>query len=219
MRSLVAPDVPLRVLQATFAAPLPPDEVRCRAHVLRTGRSATQVEARLGPGEDETSAVFLGVFGEHRESAVSRSPSQAPGETAEPIEFRFGPGVMPDFTQFFRARWLRGGTPFSGHPAPEAVIEVGMKDDGDAASEEHVLAIADFPPPVALSMLDRPTQGGTGAWMIELLDGAGPLPLDGWRVDTELVAAGGGYTSQSVMVWGPGGVPVALSRQSMVVFG
>jgi hypothetical protein len=219
MRSLVSADVPLRVLQVTFAAPLPPGEIECHAHVLRTGRSASQVEARLGPRDEETSAVFLGVFGDHRDSAVSRSPAQPPVAADRAIDFRFVPGVMPAFTQFFRARWLRGGTPFSGDPAPEAVIELGMDDDRAAASEEHVLAIADFPPPVALSMLDRPAQGGTSAWMIELLDGVGELPLDGWRVDTELVAAGGGYTTQSVMVWGPGGAPVAISRQSMVVFG
>jgi hypothetical protein len=219
MRSLVSHDVPLRVLQATFAAPLPPGEVHCGAHVLRTGRSASQVEARLGPAHDETTAVLLGVFGEHRESVVNRAPAQVPVDTENPTDFRFVPGVMPEFTQFFRARWLRGGTPFSGHPAPEAVIDLSMEDDAATAGEAHVLAIADFPPPVALSMLDRPAQGGTSAWMIELLDGVGELPLEGWRVDTKLVAGGGGYTSQSVMVWGPGGVPVALSRQSMVVFG
>jgi hypothetical protein len=56
--------------------------------------------------------------------------------------------------------------------------------------------------------------------MLELLrDDVRELPLVGWRVDAELVAARDGYTSQSVMVWGPGGVPVALSRQSMLVFG
>jgi hypothetical protein len=57
-------------------------------------------------------------------------------------------------------------------------------------------------------------------WMLEFItDHFAELPLDGWRVDAELVFAGEGYTSQSAMVWGPGGVPVALSRQSMVVFG
>jgi hypothetical protein len=57
-------------------------------------------------------------------------------------------------------------------------------------------------------------------WMLELLtnrfDG---LALSGWRVDATLVAAQHGYTSQSCMIWGPRGEPMALSRQSMVVFG
>ena len=45
------------------------------------------------------------------------------------------------------------------------------------------------------------------------------VPVQKWRLDAELTAAADGYISQSTMVWGPGGEPVALSRQSMVVFG
>ena len=33
-----------------------------------------------------------------------------------------------------------------------------------------------------------------------------------------MVAADSGYTNQSLELWGPGGVPVALGRQCMVVF-
>jgi acyl-coenzyme A thioesterase PaaI-like protein len=218
MRSVVSPDVPLRTLQATFAAPLPPGDIRASAEVLRTGRSASQVEARLGT-EDGTAAVFAAVFGVDRPSAVHRAPTQLAVEADDPVDLAFVPGLTPNFTQFFTARWVRGGIPFSGHPLPTVVIEVGMTDDASTSREEHVLAIADFSPPVALSMLDGPAQGGTTAWMIEFLAGFGELPLDGWRLDAEMVAGSNGYTSQSVMVWGPGGIPVALSRQSMVVFG
>ena len=45
------------------------------------------------------------------------------------------------------------------------------------------------------------------------------LPLEGWRVDAEMAAAHNGYINQSLVLWGPGGVPVALGRQTMVVFG
>ena len=217
MRSVLGSETPLRTLQATFAAPLPPGPVHAQAEILRIGTSASQVEARLGTG-DATTAVFTAVFGDERESAVRRSPSQPAIEAGPPTEFRFVAGVMPNFTQFFPARWLQGGTPFSGDPMPTAVISVDMVDYADLATEAHVLALADFPPPVALSMLSTPANGGTTAWMIEFLDDFSRLPLQGWRLDTELVAASAGYTSQTVMVWGPGGVPIALSRQSMVVF-
>jgi hypothetical protein len=69
-------------------------------------------------------------------------------------------------------------------------------------------------------MMRKPSPGSSLTWMLEFLsDRFEDLPLDGWRVDAELVAARAGYTSQSTMVWGPGGEAVALSRQSMVVFG
>jgi hypothetical protein len=56
--------------------------------------------------------------------------------------------------------------------------------------------------------------------MLEFLrDRFDDLPLSHWRVDAEMPAARDGYISQSVMIWAPNGVPAALSRQSMVVFG
>jgi len=59
-------------------------------------------------------------------------------------------------------------------------------------------------------------------WLLELLTedvGSLSLPLDGWRIDATMTAAHGGYINQSSMLWGPGEVPVAMGRQTMVVFG
>jgi len=57
-------------------------------------------------------------------------------------------------------------------------------------------------------------------WMLELLtEDVSTLALEGWRVDATMTAAHSGYINQSSTLWGPGGVPVALGRQTMVVFG
>ena len=217
MRSRV-PAVPLRTLQGTFLAPVPGGAVTARARVLRTGKSATHVEARIVEG-DTTLALLVGVFGAPRASSVSVQPRQPPVDGGKPIEFGYLPGVTPEFTQHFKVRWLRGLPPYTGDTQTDHVLEVGMRDDG-AATEGHVLAIADFIPPVALSHLEAPAPGSTLTWMIEMLaDRVDDLGLDRWRIDAQLAAARDGYTSQSVMVWGPGGEPVAMSRQSMVVFG
>src|SRR5687768_4973569 len=61
MRSLV-PEAPLRSLQVTFLAPVPGGPVTARAIVLRSGKSATHVEARIVEG-DKTLALMVGVFG------------------------------------------------------------------------------------------------------------------------------------------------------------
>src|SRR6185437_13717648 len=116
-------------------------------------------------------------------------------------------------------RWLRGDLPFSGGSQRKSVLQLSLRDEG-RPDETHVLAFADFIPPIALSMFDRQTPGSSLTWMIEMLrDRYDDLGMDGWRVDAELLAARDGYTNQSVMLWGPRGEPVALSRQSMVVFG
>ena len=217
MRSLV-PEAPLRSLQATFLAPVPGGDVRSRARVLRSGKSATHVESRIVSGDD-TLALFVGVFGLPRPSAVSLIPQQPLVTSTHSIEMPWVPGITPAFTQHFKARWIVGGPPFSGASHPDNVIELGMRDGG-LATEYHVMAMADFIPPIALSYLKERTAAASVTWMLEMLaEDVSALPLDGWRVDAHMVAAESGYTNQSLVLWGPGGVPVALGRQCMVVFG
>jgi acyl-coenzyme A thioesterase PaaI-like protein len=72
MRSL-APEAPLRSLQVTFLAPCR-RPVRARARILRSGKSATHVEARIVDG-DNTLALMVGVFGLPRSSAVTLRPN------------------------------------------------------------------------------------------------------------------------------------------------
>jgi hypothetical protein len=217
MRTLV-PAAILRTVQATFVAPVGEGVVRASARVMRQGKSATHVEVRLVDG-DVTLCAVIGVFGAGRASKAARLPSQLVVSEESATEVIFVPELFPAFTQHFTARWLRGTFPFSGQPSSEHVIEVGMKDEGPT-TEGHVISIADFIPPVALSHLESPAPGSTLTCMLEFFrDDVQNLPLTGFRVDAELVAARDGYTSQSVMVWGPDRTAVALSRQSMLVFG
>jgi acyl-coenzyme A thioesterase PaaI-like protein len=217
MRSL-APAAPLRSLQVTFLAPVPGGPVRARARTLRSGKSATHVEARIVDA-DNTLALMVGVFGLPRPSAVTLRPQQ-PDVTPEiPVELPWVPGVTPSFTQHFKARWIAGGRPWSGIERPDSVIELAMRDQGNA-TELHVVAMADFIPPIALSYLKTPVAAASLTWMLELLaEDVSSLPLEGWRIDAMMTAAHSGYINQSLMLWGPGGVPVALGRQTMVVFG
>lgn len=219
MRGLVEAEVPLRTLQVTFMAPVLEGEVHAEARVLRRGKNTQHVEARLLQGDD-TLMIAIGVFGSGRPSTVKLDLQQPVVDSSQAQELPFMPGLTPAFMQHFTPRWLRGGLPFSGSDLPETVIEADFKDSAEEASELHAIALADFPPPVALSMLKELSAGSSLTWMLEFLtDDFSSLPLQGWRIDARLLAARDGYTNQSCRVWGPGGVPVALSRQSMVVFG
>lgn len=218
MRELVPADMPLRSLQTTFVAPVPGGIVGIRAQRLREGHSVIQVEASLCDG-GQTLCRLVGVFGSARPSILDLQPVQAPVTSTTARELRYVEGRMPAFTQHFRANWLRGDLPFSGGHRRDSVLQLSLRDQGEP-DETHVLAFADFIPPIALSMFDALTPGSSLTWMIELLrDRYDDLGMDNWRVDADLIAARDGYTNQSVMLWGPRGEPVALSRQSMVVFG
>jgi acyl-coenzyme A thioesterase PaaI-like protein len=217
MRDLVPHAIPLRTLQVTFVAPVAAGKVRAQARVLRTGRSATQVEARIVDAES-TQALMIGVFGAARASQVRHLPRAAELEAGSRTRMPYVEGVVPAFTQHFVAHWLRGGMPYSGSESRASSVALDLLDPGPC-SEAHLLALADFIPPVALSLLSTPAPGSSLTWMLECF-GADPSrhPLEGWRVDSEMVAAQDGYTSQSNRLWAPDGSLAALSRQSMVVF-
>jgi acyl-CoA thioesterase len=218
MRALVPATLPLRVLQITFVAPPGQDESLIHARLLRTGKNAIHAEARTMDG-DQTVSLVAAVFGARRESRVNVVPLQPEVISSNPIDFLYRHGFTPSFTQHFKLRWLVGSLPFSNDTSTRAVIEVGFTDSAPAG-EEHVLAMADSIPPVALSHLQTPVPGSSITWTLEMLrDHVNDLRLSGWRLDVDMTAGRDGYTNQSVIVWGPGGEPVALSRQCMVIFG
>ncbi len=219
MRTLVDGGLPLRSLQVTFLAPVPLGQVEAVAQLLRTGKSATHVAAQLRLN-GEVLALLVGIFGSARPSTVARTPVAHARETHPPLAMPYLPnGPTPSFTQHFNARWIRGQLPFSGDTLSDSVVVLDLRDPGPM-TEGHVIAIADFIPPVALSQLSRPTPGSSMNWMLEFVrhDFATMEPA-GWRIEAELVAAQDGYTSQSTLIFAPDGGLVAISRQSMVVFG
>jgi hypothetical protein len=163
------PDAPLRSLQVTFLAPVPGGLVRRAARILRSGKSATHVEARIVDG-DNTLAMMVGVFGTPRSSAVALRPRQPDVTPDNPMELPWVPGVTPNFTRHFKARWVAGARPWSGIQRPDSVIELAMRDQGNA-TEYHVVAMADFIPPIALSYLKTPVPAASLTWMLEVLIG------------------------------------------------
>ncbi len=219
MRALVPADLPLRALQTTFVGPVE-GAVRVSARVLRTGKNVVHVEARILLGQ-ETSTLIVGIFGRGRPSqaeAEARPPAFTP--LAEPFVFPFVPGFTASFAQHFKMKWLAGDLPFAGvRAAPSAVMDIDFADPG-RTSEAHLVALADVPPPLALSMLTERAMGSSLTWTLEVLsEEVASMPLEGWREYVGFRAGHAGYTHQSVMVCAPGGAPVALSDQTMVVFG
>ncbi|GMV31713.1 MAG: hypothetical protein AMXMBFR59_38380 [Rhodanobacteraceae bacterium] len=218
MRTL-APDLPLRTLQMTFIAPVPAGTVRAVAAQLRSGKNTQHLQARIEDENGELLALVIGVFGSGRASRVQREPAIDRGgdfRTASPLPFL--PGVTPNFMQHFNVTLRDGALPFANRPVQANRFALDLRDEG-ATTEWHLLAIADFVPPVALSWMDSVVPGSSLTWMLELLaDDYATQPLSGWTVDADLVAARDGYTSQSTWIVAPDGRAVALSRQSMVVF-
>ena len=215
MRNLV-PAVSLRTFQMIFVAPVGAEAMRAQARVLRTGKSATHVESRL-EADGVTLALAVGVFGSARESIV-RLDLPAPAPLRVTAKLPYVPGVMPAFMQHFDVGLLDGALPFANARVDHAYYELSLRDQGPV-SEAHLLVLADFMPPVALSWMPGVVPGSSLTWMLEIVDDDyATQPLQGWRADATMQAARDGYTSQTTTIYAPDGRAIALSRQSMVVF-
>lgn len=231
MRELTGVASPLRVMQTTFIAPVGGGEVTVTARTLRAGKSVTHVEARLMQGAD-TLCLVVGVFGAGRESTVA-VPMAAIAPPPGPEGFRdlpFARGIAPNFTQHFVWRWSRGGFPYSGSAEPATAIWLKHRTPtGTSAFEAEYafVALADAVPSPAISMMKGPKASSSLTWTLELLRDTPPQGDDAtfgsghafWRIDSEIHQARDGYVAQTATVFTPDGKPLALSRQSVVVFG
>jgi acyl-CoA thioesterase len=220
MRDLVPADLPLRILQTTFVAPVA-GAVSLHAQVLRVGKGTTHAEARIVAG-GQTTTLVVGVFGRGRPSKAEVAPPPAPAAPGEqePFVFPFVPGLSPSFARHFAMRFLSGPIPFSATRSPPTwVVDVSLEDRA-TTSEGHVVAIADAIPPAAFAMLSAPAPGSSLTWTLEMLvDRFDAFPLAGWKVHADVRAAHNGYTSQLATIFAPDGQAVVMSHQSMVVFG
>ncbi|WP_028008927.1 acyl-CoA thioesterase [Solimonas flava] len=219
MRGLLPGAAPLRTLQATFIAPAPAGELRVAARVLRSGKSATHIEADLYDGE-QLACRTLGIFGLPRESALALAPAipAVPLAADAARELPYIEGVTPAFTQNVGFRWAHGGFPFSGAREPRTQIYVRLKDEAEV-DELQLIALADSIPSPGLSMLKQPAAASSLTWMLELLHPQYERAADGWwLMDAEVSAAHSGYLSQTATLWSPDRRAIAYSRQSVVAF-
>ena len=219
MRALLTEPLPLRTLQTTFIAPLPCGEVRVEARLLRAGKSTVHAEARLFDG-DQPVCLIVAVFGAARPSTIAIAPppvveAKSPAQSAE---LPFIAGITPAFLQMFRMRWADGAFPFCGGSRASTQIWVELRDT-DVIDESAVIALADSIPSPALSLLRRPSPASSLTWTLEFLRAHVDSPAAPWLMDASMTAAGEGYGAQTATLFDQHGQAVALSRQSVVIFG
>ena len=149
MRKAVPADWPLRSLQVSFIAPVAPGAQRIQTRVLRTGKSAIHVEARLMDG-DASGCFMLGIFGRGRDSAIRIAPP-APSQVVPVSASRalpFVAGVTPAFTRHLDFFWARGGFPFTGERDAGACA-AARRGAGGRAADHRAGRFDPEPGPVA----------------------------------------------------------------------
>lgn len=217
---LAYPDLPpLRSALIAFAGPSAGD-VHIRPTLLRQGKSAAFISADL------TSEAGFGVhatfcFGASRDSAKRQVLLDMPNLPTPDDVYRPIPKDRPRpmFTHHFDMRVAKGALPLSGGEDASIYWWLKALDSHEDFAEATLLALADAPPPAALSLFDSFTPLSTMTWMVDFLSDD-PKSPDGWyaaHLKSEAIADG--YSAQNAYLWAADGRPLLASRQTVALFG
>ncbi|QEY63622.1 thioesterase family protein [Metapseudomonas lalkuanensis] len=224
MRAKVEPGRPVRSLAMTFVGPLEPEvPANFEAELLREGKAVSQVFCRVVQ-KGQVVALVQGSFGGSRQSVVQLEAEPAPEmkPVADCFELPFIPGVTPEFTRHLAMRWSIGGLPFSNSRERDMGGWVRFRGDvvKEVVTESHLLALVDAWPPATVPHLPSPVPGSTLTWTIEFVQPLPKLDTHDWcKYRARIEHARDGYGHAAAALWSPEGELVAMSRQTVVVFG
>lgn len=222
MQQVVAAGRLVRSLQVSFVGPVIVEQpVQIEVELLREGKAVSQVQGRLRQ-DGEVKLVMLASFGGDRDSQVVVVSDQAPEVTApEALQsLPYMPGLSPEFVQHIDMRWTFGGLPFSGRAEREMGGWMKFREQPETLSDAHLVALIDAWPPAVLPHLTQRVPASSLSWMLEFVYPRPTLAADDWllyRASIDQAASGYGHTQ--AQIWSPDGQLVALSRQTVTVFG
>jgi len=221
MASLVQPDRPVRSLHITFAAPVRPDEITVEAKLVRAGRAVTVIEGRCLQ-ENEVKVLLNGSFGATRQTGIVAPPLPMPAlpHRDEGQQLGYIAGLTPEFAKHFHYNFLFGGLPFSNTKHREMGGWVEFAEPEPEMTIGHLLALIDAWPPATIPWLSAPAPASTLTWAIQFLQ---PLPTlsgaAGYLYHAVIEEAAGGYAFTHARLWSEAGQLLALSQQTVTVFG
>ena len=215
---------PVRSLAITFVGPVEFDvPISFEVELLREGKS---VSTLLGKAvqNGQVMTVMQGSFGAARPSKVSLSTvpvaDMASLEASTPIPFI--EGTTPEYLRHLDMRWGIGGLPFSNTPSSAIGGWVRFREPAhqEVMTEAHVLALVDTWPPALLPHLDKPAPGSSLTWTIEFVQPVPRMTTQAWcRYQAVIEHAADGYGHTAAALWTAEGELIALSRQTVTVFG
>ena len=224
MRAHVSVERALRSLAVSFVGPVAADvPISFEVEMLREGRAVSQVVGRAVQN-GQVMTLVQASFGASRESAVSVDSVPAP-EMKAVAQCPLLPcikGITPEFMGHLSMAWAVGALPFTGRGTREmgGWVRLAGEVQDEPLTETHLLALVDAWPPALLPLLNKPTAGSTLTWTIEFVQ---PLPkastLEWCKYLAVIEHARDGYGHVAANLWAPGGELIAISRQTVAVFG
>lgn len=222
MRRMTGADRPVRSLAITFVGPAQPGEpLQIESQVLRQGKAVSQMLG-MAKQQGEVVCIIQGSFGAGRPSQVDIAALPAPAVKA-PDDCPVMPyikGITPEFIQHFDMRLGFGGFPFSNSDAREHGGWMRFKSDEGEIHEAHLLGLVDVWPPAVLPLLKERAPASSLTWTIEFVQPQPALDNTEWLLyKADIEHARDGYGHTAAMIWRADGALVAISRQTVTVFG
>jgi acyl-CoA thioesterase len=222
MTGVVAEGRPMRSMQVSFVGPVKPESpAQLSAEILREGKAVSQAIGRIIQG-GETKLVVLASFGGDRDSEVHVDALPAP--EARPVSQCRGldyiEGVTPEFIQQIEMRWAFGNFPFSGKGGRELGGWMQFRETPKTFSDAHIIALVDAWPPAVLPYVKQQVKASSLSWALDIVHPRPALDPGDWLLYKAAIdTAGAGYGHTQAGIWTAGGDLVALSRQTVTVFG
>lgn len=212
----------VRSLNCNFVAPLLVGEAfSIKVTLLRQGKSVTQMNADLIQNE-QVCAVCQVCFGMARESKIKVKNTHYHGMPL-PEKVKFIPQipkVVPKFLKHFEFNLQEGKFAFAGSDKSHLYGWVRYKTSPKQFSDTHLIAILDAWPPTVLQMPRMPIMASTISWSLEFIHPhQAPEPSDWLAFKDETRHAFGGYSHTDANIWNAQGELVAMSRQTIAIFG
>jgi len=223
MSARVGADRPVRSLSISFVGPPAADvPISFEVEVLREGKAVSQL---LGRAVQNGHVMLLvqGSFGAARESSIAVAAEPAP--VFKPVDdvpaFPFIPGLMPEYLRFIDMRWALGGMPYSNTKSLSIGGYARLRDvEREPLTVTHLLALVDTWPPAVLPHLSKPAPGSSLTWTIEFVQPLAHMTTHDWTQYRAVIEhARDGYGHVAAALWSPAGELVAMSRQTVTVFG
>lgn len=222
MQSLVADGRPARSMQVSFVGPVEADiPTTFEAEILREGRAVSQVMGRIIQN-GQTRLVCLASFAGDRESVIKVEALPAPeaADVDQCNELPYIKGVTPGFIQYIAMRWAFGDLPFTGKGGREMGGWMRFREPPAVITDEHLIALIDAWPPAMLAHLKGPAPASSLNWTLDIMHPRPEILPDDWLLYRAITDhAESGYGNARAEIWTAKGELVALSRQTVVVFG
>jgi acyl-CoA thioesterase len=214
-------DRPVRSLQIGFVGPVSAEmPFELKSEILREGKSVTHIQG-LGVQEGDVQLSILGAFGHSRESVIEVKQERHifPEHPDDQRDLKELGKAVPVFTQHFDFRYCTA-LPFEGTEETNLRGFVRFAEAPESIGIPELVALVDAWPPTMLPMLKTFAPASSLSWTIEFIHPQPQLAPDEYcQYEAKIQHTENGYGHTVAKIWNCKGELLALSQQTVTVFG